>query len=83
MKFPRPLPDNWPPTPDDLARVALEALAADSARSGKLSVHQARELLGIRSRYEMDGFLKKHGVFLDLTLEDVQKDSDVALASSR
>lgn len=44
---------------------------------------QARELLGVQSRYEMDGFLKKHGVFLDLTLEDVQKDSDAALASSR
>jgi len=68
---------------EDLARLALEALAAGGVRSGKLSVFQARELLGIRSRYEMDGFLKKHGVFLDLTLEDVQKDSDAALASSR
>jgi hypothetical protein len=68
---------------EDLARVALEALAAEGVRSGKLSVFQARELLGIRSRYEMDGFLKKHGVFLDLTLEDVQKDSDAALASSQ
>jgi hypothetical protein len=67
----------------DLARLALEALAAESVRSGKLSVFQARELLGMQSRYEMDGFLKKHGVFLDLTLEDVQKDSDAALASSR
>ena len=66
-----------------LARVALEALAAEGVRSGKLSVFQARTLLGIQSRYEMDGFLKAHGVFLDLTLEDVQKDSDAALASSR
>jgi hypothetical protein len=68
---------------EDLARVALEALAAEGVRSGKLSVFQARELPGIQSRYEMDGFLKKHGVFLDLTLEDVRKDSDAALASSR
>ena len=30
-----------------------------------------------------DGLLKKHGVFFSLTLEDVQKDSDAALASSR
>ena len=44
---------------------------------------QGRSLLGIQSRYEMDGFLKAHGVLLDLTLEDVQKDSDAALASSR
>ena len=68
---------------EDLARVALEALAAEGVRSGKLSVFQARTLLGIQSRYEMDGFLKKHGVFLDLTVEDVQKDTDAALASSR
>ena len=32
------------------------------------------------SRYEMDGFLKAHGVFLDLTLDDMRKDSDTALA---
>jgi hypothetical protein len=68
---------------EDLARVALEALAAEGVRSGKLSVFQARELLGIQSRYEMDAFLKPHGLFLDLTLEDVRKDSDAALASSR
>jgi len=68
---------------EELARVALEALAAEGVRSGKLSVFQARELLGMQSRYEMDGFLKPHGLFLDLTLEDVRKDSDAALASSR
>ena len=68
---------------EDLARLTLEALAAEGVRSGKLSVFQARVLLGIQSRYEMDGFLKKHGVFLDLTLEDVLKDTDAALASSR
>lgn len=68
---------------EDLARLALEALATEGVRSGKLSVFQARELLGIQSRYQMDGFLKTHGVFLDLTLEGVQQDSDAALASSR
>jgi hypothetical protein len=31
----------------------------------------------------MHGFLKAHGVYLDLTLEDVQNDTDAALASSR
>ena len=68
---------------DDLARVTLEAFAAESVRSGTLSVFQGRQLLGIQSRYEMDGLLKKHGVFFNLTLEDVQKDSDAALAASR
>ena len=66
-----------------LARVALEALAAEGVRSGKLTTFQARRLLGIQSQYEMDGFLKARGVFLDLTLEDVRKGADAALASSR
>jgi hypothetical protein len=59
-------------TPDDLARVALEAFATASVRSEALSVFQARQLLGIQSRYEIDGLLKKHGVFFKLTLEDIQ-----------
>jgi len=44
--------------PGGITRVAIEALALEGVRSGKLTEHQAREMLGIRSRYEMDGFLK-------------------------
>jgi Uncharacterised protein family (UPF0175) len=80
--------------PDDLARqlaadpsgvthAVLEAVALEGVRSGKLTVSQARLLLGIGSRYEMDGFLKAHGVFLELTLEDVRKDSETAHAFRR
>jgi hypothetical protein len=42
--------------PGGIARVPLEALAAEGVRSGKLTVYQARQMLGIRSRYQMDGF---------------------------
>src|SRR6266487_6800777 len=42
-------------------------LVAEAVRSGKLTILQARTLLGIWSRYEMDGFLKACGVFLNLT----------------
>jgi hypothetical protein len=38
---------------------------------------------GSSSSATRTGNLKAHGVFLDLTLEDVQKDTDAALASSR
>lgn len=68
---------------DDLARIALKAFAAENVRSGTLSVLQARQLLGIQSRYEIDGLLKKHGVVFNLTLEDVQNVSDAALRASR
>jgi hypothetical protein len=66
--------------PGDLCRSALEALALEGIRGGKLTVSEARRLLGIPSRYEMDGFLKAHGVYLDLTLDDVRRDSETARA---
>jgi hypothetical protein len=69
--------------PGELPRAALEALALEAIRSGKLTVSQARCMLGIPSRYDMDGFLKAHGVFLELTLEDVRKDSEAARALSK
>ncbi|MGA2596716.1 MAG: UPF0175 family protein [Bryobacteraceae bacterium] len=66
-----------------LARAALEALALEGVRSGKLTSSQARRLLGIQSRYEMDGFLKAHQVYLPITLEDVRRESELAIAFSK
>lgn len=57
----------------DLSRSALEALAIDAYRTERITSFQLRTLLGIPSRYELDGFLKKHGVF-DYTVEDLEKD---------
>jgi Uncharacterised protein family (UPF0175) len=65
------------------SRAALEGLALEAIRAGKLTLSQARRLLGISSRYEMDGFLKAHEMFLDLTLEDVRRDSEIAQAVPR
>ena len=83
LEIPEDLARQLAADPTGLTRAALEAVALEGVRSGKLTVSQARRLLGIRSRYEMDGFLKAHGVFLELTLDDVRKDSDTALAFSR
>ena len=57
----------------DPARAALEAIALDAYRQQRLSAYQLRTLLGIGSRYELDGFLKEHQVY-DYTLEDFEKD---------
>lgn len=65
---------------EGLTTAALEGLALEGLRAGKLSVAQARRLLGIPSRYEMDGFLKSHGMLLPLTVEDVERDAQVALS---
>ena len=59
----------------DLSRATLEALVTESCRTHRLSDHQAAELLGL-SRYELDGFLKKRGVFLDYSIEDYKRECE-------
>ena len=61
-----------------LTRAALEALALEGIRTGKLSEAQARRLLGIPTRYEMDGFLKQHGILLSMTMEEMERDVEEA-----
>jgi hypothetical protein len=41
---------------EDLSRIALEALAAQGYRDGKLSHSEVQRLLGFNSRWETDGF---------------------------
>jgi hypothetical protein len=83
LEIPEDLAKQLAPEPGDLTRTAIEAVALEGVRSGKLTVAQACRLLGLPSRYDMDGFLKAHGVFLDLTLDDVRRDSDAAVAFSK
>lgn len=66
-----------------VARAAAEALAIEGMRTGKLTTYEARQLLGSRSRYEMDGFLKASGVCWPATLQDAVADSETALLFSK
>ena len=58
----------------DLSRAALEALAIDAYRMHRISGHQLRQLLDIPSRHAFDGFLKHHGVPLEYTIEDFERE---------
>jgi hypothetical protein len=69
--------------PEGLSRAALEALAIEGARSGKLTTEQVRRMLGFATRYEADGFLKQHQVYYFLTVEDVERDAAVAWEHSQ
>ena len=60
----------------DLSRAALEALALEGYRSGVLSQGQVRRLLGYQTRPEVDGFLKRHGVPLEYTEADLQRNRE-------
>ena len=57
----------------DLSRRALEALALEEYKSERISKAQLRRLLGIETRYKLDGFLKERGVFIDCTIEDLNR----------
>lgn len=63
----------------DLPQAALEALAVVGYRSGKLTQAQVRRLLRYQSRVEVDGFLKQHGVWLEYTLDDLERDHTALL----
>ena len=70
------LPDDLAQRPDP-AREALEAFAIEGYRSGALSAYQTRMLLGFETRYELDGFLKEHGVWeRAYSVEDLEKGAE-------
>jgi hypothetical protein len=60
----------------DLSRAVLEALALEAYRERKISTAQLRRLLGFESRYDLDGFLKAHEVWLDYSVQDLERDRE-------
>jgi predicted HTH domain antitoxin len=59
----------------DLSKVALEALAIDAYRTNRITTHQLCERLDVPSRHELDGFLHRHGVPLEYSLEDFEREA--------
>jgi len=71
--------------PDDLARSlkaaggdpsrrVLEVLALEEYKSGRLTERELREALGFETRYELDGFLKSHQVWIAYDAEDLARE---------
>lgn len=60
----------------DLSRRALEALALEEFNSGHIGKADLRRLLGFTTRYQLDGFLKAHGVWTDYSIEDSQHERE-------
>jgi len=57
----------------DLARVALESLALEALRAGRITEVELRQMLGL-ARVELDGFLKAHGIYQEYTLADFEQE---------
>jgi Uncharacterised protein family (UPF0175) len=60
----------------DLARVALESLALEALRAGRITEVELRHMLGL-ARVELDGFLKAHGIYQEYTLADFEQERRV------
>lgn len=58
----------------DLPRLGLEAFVEAACREKLISEPQAQSLLGLGTRFELDAFLKKRGIYLDYSEADFAAD---------
>ncbi len=56
-----------------VARRLLEMAALEGYKSGEFSAYQVQQMLGFESRMEVDGFLKQHSVFDEITPEEFEQ----------
>lgn len=60
----------------DLEREALEGFALEAFRAGRLTRYELRQVLGIETGHELDGFLKARGVNDGMTLEEWRREQE-------
>ena len=63
---------------DDVPRWLLEKAGLEAYRSREISGYELRLMLGMKSRFELDAFLKTHGVYLEYTDEDFAHDAETS-----
>jgi hypothetical protein len=61
-------------TAQDLSQRALAAFVADEYRLGNLTKPDLRRLLGFETSDQIDGFLHAHNVWIEYTLEDLERE---------
>jgi hypothetical protein len=60
----------------DLARAALEAIAVEGYRTGKLSTFEVQTLLGLEDRWETEAWLGSRRVSRNYSLQDLEADRE-------
>ncbi len=58
----------------DAAQSLLEDAAVEAYREERISEHELQLVLGLETRYELDGVLKARGVWLEYTDAELQKE---------
>lgn len=58
----------------DVARAVLEVVAIEAYRTGAITPAQVQEMLGLRSRWETEVFLRRAEAYHDYTMDDLERD---------
>jgi Uncharacterised protein family (UPF0175) len=64
--------------PAEIPRWLLEKAGLEAYRAREISGYELRLMLGLKSRLEVDAFLKTHGVYLEYTDEDFNHDAETS-----
>ena len=67
----------------DVSRAVLEAVAVEAYRSGTISPVQVQQMLGLRSRWETESFLRRAEAYHDYTMDDLERDIAAIRDASR
>ncbi len=65
------------------SRAVLEAVAVEAYRSGTVTPAQVQQMLGLRSRWETETFLRRAEAYHDYTVEDLERDVAAIRDASR
>ena len=58
----------------ELSRAVLEAVAIEAYRSGKITTAQVQKMLGLKSRWQTESFLRRADANHDYTMADLETD---------
>lgn len=67
----------------DVSRAVVEAVAIEAYRSGAIAPAQVQQMLGLRSRWETESFLRRADAFHDYTMDDLERDIAAIRDASR
>jgi predicted HTH domain antitoxin len=68
---------------NDVSQAVLEAVAIEAYRSGRVTPAQVQQMLGLRSRWQTESFLRRAEAFQDYTMEDLDRDIAAIRDASR
>ncbi len=67
----------------EVSRAVLQAVAIEAYRAGTITPAQVQQMLGLRSRWEMEAFLRRAEAYHNYTMDDLERDLTVIRDASR